>query len=167
MVFMADGFISVDPALGLRERAEAFLRSRQWSTASILYGDQPEADDSQTRPGWSVTFGLGLDHVPKSAGDSFGMRQSNALRSGDHVPKTTGDWFGDVAAIVEFLEPVAREARCEFILEFRLSSRLWYSETLGHIGDEPGDKVDLVVVRKMLEQFTRQRRSWWQKLMGR
>jgi len=145
MVFLADGFISVDPALGLRERAQSFIHSRQWSTPSIFYGDQAEAGDSGTKPGWSITFGLGLDHVSK----------------------TTADWFGDVAAIIGFLQPVAREARCEFILEFRLNSRPWYSETLAHISDDPAAKVDLVAVRRMLQHFTRQRRSWWQRLFGR
>jgi hypothetical protein len=145
MVLQADGFIPVDPALGLRERAQSFVRSRRWSTPSIFYGDQKESDDSHATPSWSMTFGLGLDHVSR----------------------TTADWFSDVAAIVEFLQPIAREMQCEFILEFRLSSRLWYSESLGHIGGEPSDKVDIAAIRTMLQHFTKQRRSWWQRLIGR
>jgi len=145
MVFQADGIIPVDPALGLRERAQSFVRSRQWSTSSIFYGDQPEPEYSETRQSWSMTFGLGLDHVPK----------------------TQADWFADVTAIAEFVRTVAMEADCEFILEFRLSSRLWYSETLDIIGDDPNEKVDLAGIRSMLAHFTRQRRSWWRRLIGR
>ena len=145
MVFQADGFIPVDPAIGLRESAQSFIRSRPWSTLSIFYGDQQESDDPHAEPGWSMTFGLGLDHASR----------------------TTADWFSDVAAIVEFLQPIASETQSEFTLEFRLSSRLWYSETLGHISGEPGDKVDIAAVRTMLQQLTKQRRSWWQRLIGK
>src|SRR5438046_1880509 len=138
MVLNVDGVLPVDPALGLRQRAQAFVASRQWSTSSVFYGDQPESEKSDDRPMWSMTFCLGLDHVPKSE----------------------ADWFADVAAIVQFLQPVARETGCEFIVEFRLKSRLWYSETLDFISDGPTDKVDLAAVRSMLEHFTEQRR-WW------
>jgi hypothetical protein len=44
MVFQADGIIPVNPALGLHERAQSFVRSRQRSTSSIFYGDQPEPE---------------------------------------------------------------------------------------------------------------------------
>jgi hypothetical protein len=145
MVFLADGMVPVDPALGLRERAQAFIRSRQWTTSSIHYGDQPEPELSQRRPSWSITFGLGLDHVPK----------------------TTGDWFADVLAIIEFLQPFAREERCEFILEFRLSSRPWYSETLDYITDAPGATVDIAHVRAMLQRLMRGKPSWWERLVAR
>ena len=145
MVFLADGIVPVDPALGLRERAQAFIRSRQWTTASIHYGDQPEPELSQRRPSWSITFGLGLDHVPKM----------------------TADWFADVLAIIEFLQPFAREERCEFLLEFRLSSRPWYSETLDHVTDAPGASVDIGYVRTMLQRLTRPRATWWDKLVAR
>lgn len=144
MIFQADGIITLDPSLGLRERAESFVRSRNWSTSSIFYGDQAE-DGGGSEPSWSMTFNLGLDHVPK----------------------TKSDWFSDVAAIVEFLQPVARELDSAFVLEFRRSSRLWYSETLGFVNDGPNEKVDLAAVRSMLEHFTQQRQSWWQRLMGR
>jgi hypothetical protein len=143
MIFQADGIIPIDPAHGLRERAQSFIRSRQWGTASIFYGDQAEPENSEPR--WSMTFGLGLDHVPK----------------------TKADWFGDAVAIIEFLQPIARESNCEFTLEFRLSSRLWYSETLDIVEGGPNNKVDLVAVRSMLEHFTKQKRNWWQKLIGR
>jgi hypothetical protein len=145
MVFQADGILPVDPALALRERAQSFIKSRQWSTPSVFYGDQPESQGSDTKPSWSMTFGLGLDHVPK----------------------TQSDWFADVAAIIDFLQPVAHESRCEFIVEFRLSSRLWYSGNLAHITDGPNDKVDLAAVRTMLQSLIHQRRSWWRKLIGR
>ena len=145
MVFLADGMVPMDPALGLRERAQAFIRSRQWTTSSIQYGDQPEPEVSQRRPSWSVTFGLGLDHVPR----------------------TTVDWFADVLEIIEFLQPFAREHRCEFILEFRLSSRPWYSETLDYITDAPGAAIDIIHVRGMLQRLIRGKPSWWQRLVAR
>ena len=138
MVLNVDGFLRVDPALGLRQRAQAFVASRQWNTSSVFYGDQPEQKESEDGPMWSMTFCLGLDHVTRSK----------------------ADWFSDVVAIVQFLQPVARETGCEFIVEFRLKSRLWYSETLDFITGDPADKVDLAAVRSMLEHFTQQRR-WW------
>jgi len=145
MVFLADGMVPVDPALGLRERAQSFIRSRRWTTSSIHYGDQAEPEISQRRPSWSITFGLGLVHVPK----------------------TTADWFADVLEIIEFLQPFAREHRCEFILEFRLSSRPWYSETLDYITDAPGAAVDIAHVRAMLQRLIRGKPSWWQRLVAR
>jgi hypothetical protein len=145
MVFLADGIVPVDPALGLRERAQAFIRSRRWTTPSIQYGDQSDPELSQSRPRWSITFGLGLDHVAKS----------------------DADWFADVLAIIEFLQPIAREERCEFILQFRLSSRPWYSETLDHVSDAPGASVDISHVRTMLQRLTRPKATWWDKLVAR
>ena len=145
MVLNVDGIVSVEPALGLRRRAEKFVSSRQWTTASIFYGDQPEPEFSEEQPAWDMCFCLGLDHVPK----------------------TQADWFGDVMAIIEFAQTVALEVSCEFIVEFRLSSRPWYSETLGFIEDDPNDKVDLAVIRSMLENFIGQKRSWWRRLIGR
>jgi hypothetical protein len=142
MVLNVDGFVPVDPALGLRERAQRFVASRQWATPSVYYGDQPEPADPQcpeSTVAWSMCFCLGLDHVTK----------------------TRADWFADVAAIVEFVRAVALEAHCEFTAEFRLRSRLWYSETLDIIGDDPNEKVDLAGIRSMLAHFTEQRCSWW------
>jgi hypothetical protein len=141
MLLNVDGILSVDPALGLRERAQRFVASRQWTTSSVFHGDQPEPEFSKESPTWSMCFCLGLDHVTK----------------------TRADWFADVAAIVEFARTVALEAHCEFTVEFRLRSRLWYSysESLDIIGDDPNEKVDLAGIRSMLVHFTNQRRSWW------
>jgi hypothetical protein len=52
MVLNVDGFVPVDPALGLRERAQWFVASRQWATPSIYYGDQPEPADPEFPRGW-------------------------------------------------------------------------------------------------------------------
>lgn len=136
--------LHVDPALGLRERAQKFVASRQWTTASIFYGDQPEPEFSEDKPAWSMCLCLGLDHVRD----------------------TKADWFADVAAIVEFVRAVALEARCEFNLEYRLQSRQAYSETLDIVTDEPGENPDLAGIRSMLEHFMGQRQSWWRKLIG-
>ena len=148
MVLNVDGFLLVDPALGLRDRAQRFVASRQWTTPSILYGDECEPADPQlpeeSTAGWSMSLCLGLDHV----------------RS------TQADWFADVAAIVEFVRSVALEAGCEFTVEFRLSSRLSYSETLDIVTDAPDEPPDLPAIRSMLEHFTRQQRSWWRRLLG-
>jgi hypothetical protein len=144
MVLNVDGILSVDPASGLRDRAQKFVSSRQWATPSVFYGDQAEPEFSEDSPMWSMSFCLGLDHAPK----------------------TQTDWFADVAAIVEFVRTVALEAGCEFIVEYRLSSRLWYSETLDHIDDEPNAKIDLSGIRSMLEHFIGQKRSWWRRLFG-
>ncbi len=147
MVLNVDGILSVDPALALRKRAERFVSSRQWTTESIFYGDQPEPEFSEDKPMWGMCFCLGLDHVP------------------DHVQKTQEDWFGDVTAIIEFVQTVTLEWSCEFIVEFRLNSRLWYSETLGFIEDDPNNKIDLATIRSMLEHFVGQKRSWWRSFL--
>src|SRR5207247_1303679 len=107
--------------------------SRKWGTDSIVYGDQPEAELSKEngKPTWSMSLCLGLDHVGN----------------------TQSDWFADVAAIAEFLQPIARKLGCDFMVAFRLKSRLWYSETLTFISDEPNEKLDLASVRSMLEHF--------------
>jgi hypothetical protein len=145
MVLHVDGIVPIDPALGLRERAQRFIASRKWATPSVFYGDQPESECSDDKPAWGMCFGLGLDHVPR----------------------TQADWFADVAAIAEFVRAVALEAGCEFIIEFRLTSRLWYSETLDFATDDPSRSVDLAGIRSMLAHLTRQKRSWWRRLIGR
>ena len=144
MVLNVNGILQVDPALNLRERAHRFVASRQWTTPSVFYGDQREPEFSQDTSAWSMCLCLGLDHVPR----------------------TQADWFADVAAIIEFVRAVALEVGCEFTVEFRLSSRLWNSETLDIIGDDPNEKVELQGIRSMLEHFTQQRRSWWRRLIG-
>src|SRR5262245_5865299 len=135
MVLNVDGILSVNPALGLRERAQQFVASRRWTTSSVFYGDQSEPEFSKESPAWSMCFCLGLDHVTK----------------------TRADWFADVAAILEFARAVAPEGHCEFTVEFRRRSRLWCSETLEIIGDDPNDKADLAAIRSMLQHFTEQR----------
>ena len=139
MVLNVDGIITVDPGLALRQKAQAFISARKWSTASIYYGDKPEAEFSKEngKPMWSMRFCLGLDHVRK----------------------TEADWFADVAAIVEFLQPIARAIGCEFTVEFRLKSRLWYSETLTVVSDQPENEDDLASIRAMLEHFIKPKRD--------
>lgn len=147
MVLNVDGFVPVDPSLGLRERAQRFVKSRQWTTPSIYYGDQPEPaaiESPAAKSGWSMCFCLGLDHVRNAQ----------------------SDWFADVKAIIEFVRTLALEVGCEFTVEFRLSSRLGYSETIDVVTDAPNEQPDHQAIRSMLEQFTRQQRSWWRRLIG-
>jgi hypothetical protein len=131
MVLNIDGIMGTDPAHGLCERAKKFISSRQWTTPSIFYGDQPEPDLSKDSPMWGMCFCIGLDHV----------RQTQA------------DWFSDVRAVIEFVQVVSLETGCEFIIEFRLKSRLWYSETLDFITNDTDAKVDFTCIRSMLEHF--------------
>jgi hypothetical protein len=149
MVLQIDGFIQENPAVALRGRCKQFIGSRQWCTADIHYGDQEEPSESveQTRKIWSITVALGLDHVPA----------------------TDKDWFADVKALIEFMHPVARETDSEFIVEFRLSSKLWYSCTLHHLDHEPIDETDLTAIKLILENEikTFQNRPWWRRIFGR
>ena len=133
MVLNVDGIIPVDPAVSLRAKAQEFVSTRKWTTPSIYHGDQPEPTFSKenNNPMWSMCFCLGLDHIKK----------------------TEVDWFADVAAIIQFLQPIARELGCEFTVEFRLKSRQWYSETLTAISEKPEGKNDLASVRTMLEHL--------------
>jgi hypothetical protein len=150
MMLLVDGIIPVDPAPELRSRAQAFIASRQWSTPQIFVGDQgePEFSDKQTTR-WSISFALGLDHVPRAGGDDR--------------------WFGDVAALIEFVRPIALETRSEFMVEFRLRSRLWYSETITTIDENDAkNPPDLASIRQMLDSHINAwgRRSWWRRLLG-
>src|SRR6266496_6126925 len=106
MVLQIDGLVSVNPAVSLRGRCKQFIASRQWSTPAVFYADQEEPEESaeQTKRIWSITLALGLDHVAT----------------------TNKDWFGDVKALIEVVQPIARETDSEFIVEFRLSAKLWY-----------------------------------------
>jgi hypothetical protein len=144
MVLNVDAILSVDPAKGLHDRAQKFVSSRQWTTLSIFYGDQAEPEYPEESPMWSMSFCLGLDHVPK----------------------TQADWFADVEAIVEFVHAVALETGCEFCLEFRLSSSLWYSHTLAFVDDDPDNKIDLEEINSMLERLIKCKSSWWRRLLG-
>jgi hypothetical protein len=140
MVLNVDGFVHVDPAIALRDRTKAFVAGRTWRTTSIYYGDQPESEASRDagKPMWSLCFCLGLDHVRKT---------------------TNGDWFADVAAIIGFVHLIARETGSEFTVEFRLASRLWYSETITIVSDDPVDAAELESVRSMLQHFIRPKRD--------
>jgi hypothetical protein len=149
MVLQIDGLIPVNPAVSLRGRCKQFIGSREWSTPEIHYGDQEEPAESseQTKTIWSMTVALGLDHVPA----------------------TDKDWFADVKALIDFMHPIAREADSEFIVEFRLSSKLWYSCTLHHLDREPMDETDFTAIKLILENeiTTHKKRPWWRKLLGR
>ena len=149
MVLQIDGLTAVNPAVELRGRCRQFIASRKWLTADVHYGDQEEPQESaeQTKKMWSVTVAMGLDHVPTSE----------------------KDWFADVKALLELMQPIARETNSEFIVEFRLSSKLWYSCTLHHLDHEPIDETDLTAIKLILENeiksFTQ--RPWWRRLLGR
>jgi len=149
MVLQIDGLIQVNPAVSLRGRCKQFISSRQWSTAEIFYGDQEEPEESaeQTKRIWSIAFALGLDHAPS----------------------TDKDWFADVKALIAFMQPIARETDAEFIVEFRLSSKLWYSVTLQHLDHQKIDESDVAAIKLILdaEIQTHKKRSWWRKLLGR
>jgi hypothetical protein len=129
MIFVADGFLLVNPEAGFRRRANEFVASRAWLTQSIFYGDQTESKNAQDSQMWSATFALGLDHVCAC----------------------NGIWFDDVSEIIHFLKREMRAEKGEFALEFRLSSRSWYSEALGFVSNE--DSPDLQSVRIMLERL--------------
>jgi hypothetical protein len=149
MVLQIDGLIPVNPAVALRGRCRQFIASRQWSTPEIHYGDQEEPAESaeQTKKIWSISLALGLDHVPT----------------------TQKDWFADVKALMELVLPIARETHSEFMVEFRLSSKLWYSCTLHHLEEEPVDETDLTAIKLILENEiqTHKKRGWWRRILGR
>jgi len=149
MVLQIDGLIPVNPAISLRGRCKQFISSRQWTTPEVFYGDQEEPEESAepTKKIWSISLALGLDHVPS----------------------TNKDWFADVRALIDFMHPIARETGCEFIVEFRLSSKLWYSVTLQHLDTEPIDDTDLTAIKLILEAEiqTHKKRPWWRKILGR
>ena len=148
MVLQIDGLVSINPAVGLRGRCKQFIASRQWSTPEILYADQEEPEESaeQTKRIWSITLALGLDHVPA----------------------TSKDWFADVRALIDFMQPVARETDSEFVVEFRLSSKLWYSVTLQHLDQEKIEETDLAAIKLILEAEiqTHKKRPWWRRITG-
>jgi hypothetical protein len=149
MVLQIDGLVSANPAVALRGRCKQFIASRKWATPEVLYADQEEPEESaeQTRRIWSTTLALGLDHVPG----------------------TDKDWFADVAAMMDFMQPIARETDSEFIVEFRLSSKPWYSVTLQQLDHEKIDETDFTAIKLILEAEiqTHQKRPWWRKLLGR
>ena len=149
MVLQIDGLISVNPAVALRGRCKQFIGARKWTTTDVHYGDQEEPAESaeQTKKMWSITVAMGLDHVPA----------------------TQKDWFADVKALIELMHPMARETDSEFIVEFRVSSKPWYSVTLQHLDREAIDETDVMAIKLILENEikTFKKRPWWRKLMGR
>jgi len=151
MVVQLDGLISTNPAVALRGRCRQFVASRKWSTSDIHYGDQEEPEETaqQGKKIWSISFALGLDHAAT----------------------TSKDWFSDVRALMDFIGPIARETRSEFMLEFRLKSKLWYSCTLQTISDEDEklEEVDYTGIKLILEAEinAHRKKPWWRKLIGR
>jgi hypothetical protein len=142
-VLSFDGFVSTDPALGMREQAQNLLASHAWSTSQVWYGDQyeptdPYGDGSPPQPDeevemiprWSMCFNLGLDHVDGS----------NAT------------WFADVSAIIQFLQHVCSTAGDdnEFVVDVRSRFKPWYSEIVGFITNEP---PNLDVIRVLIEDL--------------
>lgn len=105
-VLLFDGYLPIDPAQGIRQRAEQLIAERMWSTPNISYGDQSEPPEETENPSdWSITFDMGLDHIRE----------------------TDQTWREDVAAIIAFLEAVQRETDAEFSVEVRFPSVPWYS----------------------------------------
>lgn len=128
-VLNIDGFLFVDPALGLRQRAEGFLTSRQWCTAQVFYADQPEPEDVvEEQPAWSMGFNLGLDHI-KTAGS---------------------DWFDDVTALLGFVQTLQQELENEFVVEVCYRSKSWHSE---HITFINGRHINFAKMRDMIVRF--------------
>jgi hypothetical protein len=125
-VFQADGAVTENPELRIRREAEQLILSRKWSTSSIFFGDQPESN-SEHKKSWSITFNLGLDHLP-AAGDA---------------------WLSDAEAIVNFVTDVSKRLNSEFILEVRSTSKLWWSLTVAIVS---GEKPDMSIVRSMVKR---------------
>ena len=149
MVLQIDGLVPINPSVSLRGHCKKFIASRQWATTEVLYADQEEPEESaeQTKRIWCITLALGVDHVPS----------------------TDKEWFADVAAMMDFMQPIARETDSEFIVEFRLSSKLWYSVTLQHLDHEKIDETDLMAIKLILEAEiqTHKKRPWWRRIIGR
>jgi hypothetical protein len=120
-VVTVDGAILVDPALDYRQRAQDFIASRQWSTTQVFYADQPEPDEEDFPPLWSLSFELGLDHITA----------------------TDKNWCDDIGAIIAFFQSVQAETNGEFVMEVRYRSKLWYSETIAFI-DEKIQETDSI-----------------------
>lgn len=117
-VLSIDGYIAVDPALGLRQRCQDFLLSRSWATDQVFYGDQPEPLDPEADgPEWSLGFNYGLDHI-RTAGDR---------------------WRDDVAALVTFVQALQGELENEFEVDVRSRSKLWHSEHITFVDERPLD----------------------------
>jgi hypothetical protein len=151
MILSVDGLVGVDPGLSLRNRAQAFVTSRKWSTSSVFYGDQREPDQSIYGDDTPVDLSVDGDSPDIDGLPSWSMCFCLGL---DHVRTTHADWFADVKALVEFARNIAIEACCQFIVEFRLNSRSWYSETLCIVDENRSRRIDFAAIRSMLERFT-------------
>lgn len=130
VMLLVDGGVDEDPSAGLRERAAAFVASRQWTTDQIFAADQPENADDLTAGPWSLSVAYGLDH---------------ASRKGV-------DWFADVTAIIEFVHSLCEGADREFGVELRWRSALWYSHHVATIEAKP---PNLPAIREMIERGMR------------
>ncbi len=139
-VLVTDTFVASDPVSGLRQRARSLIAGRRWSTQSISYGDQQEpiideyGDDSLLEDGsspageprWSFCFVLGLDHIKAKP----------------------GEWFADVEAILDFLQTLFVEEKCESRIEVRYQSKPWLSEHIVTVDEQTTDRMS---VRRMIE----------------
>lgn len=139
-----DTILPFDPAIELRQRATAFIASREWTTDQIFvcdcreptvdqYGDDSLLEDGSEPEGeqrWSLWFELGLDHI--------------------HTAEA--DWFSDVIAIMDFLQQIYDETGCESRIEFRRRSKHWFSEAIGYVDCKPrqGD-----IIHEMIELMAR------------
>lgn len=117
VLLQVDGCLHVDPAqTGLRQRAQAFLASRQWTTNQLFYTDQAELVEARAlgRPTWSMAFGLGLDHVTA----------------------VEDEWFADVAALLAFVQAVQAEVGNKFVVQVRFRRSPWHSKHITRINGQ-------------------------------
>jgi hypothetical protein len=126
LVLQADGYVTEDPSVQIREAALQLIASRKWTTPSIFFGDQPEPDEGLPAQ-WSITFNLGLD----------GLKD------------TRESWYSDAEAIIDFVTDLSKRLGTEFILEIRSTSRLWWSLTVAII---QGEKPDMSAVCTIVEK---------------
>jgi hypothetical protein len=116
-ILNVDGFAPLDLADSLRNRAQLFIASRQWSTTEVFYGDQAEDTEEGTDLGWSFCFNLGLDHIRGSK----------------------GKWRDDIGALVGHLQEIFAETGREILIEVRYRSKPWHSEHIAYVDDQTPD----------------------------
>ena len=114
IVLNLDGFISLDPAIGVRERCERFTAAQDGSR--IAYGDQPESEGL-----WSISFNLGLDDL-KHGSDAG---------------------FNNIDALLVFANDLAGELSAELTADIRFRSKPWYSGHLAFLEGQPLDLTKL------------------------
>jgi hypothetical protein len=99
LYFYVDGSDLHEVAPRLRERFEAFLRSRTWVAGEAWFVDQVHEDADGLRPGdlpdWDLGLNLRFDAPPEAR---------------------PGGWFEDVAAIVALLRTLSAETGREFVV---------------------------------------------------